>query len=201
MFFTSLRMRQGEMTDHLMKKKIAIIGLGGLGSHIALALARSGVMNFVLCDFDVVDDTNIHRQAYFPRHIGMLKTRSLQQLLFELHDKFELTLIEKKIQSSDIHLFSECDLIIEAVDDASVKAELVSSLLRLDKPIIGASGVAGIDSSRFIRTVKRLDHLYLCGDFTSDVEDSPLICARVTLVAMHQALIAIRLLLNLEEPC
>ena len=57
--------------------KIGIAGLGGLGSNIAMMLARSGIRHFVLADFDTVDESNLNRQHYFPAHLGRKKTECM----------------------------------------------------------------------------------------------------------------------------
>ena len=59
--------------------RVAVAGLGGLGSSIALMLARSGVGKLLLVDFDVVDVTNLNRQMYFIRHLGRPKTEALTE--------------------------------------------------------------------------------------------------------------------------
>lgn len=63
---------------HLSAGRVAIAGLGGLGSNVAYALARIGVGHLHLIDFDVVDTTNLDRQQYFMEHIGMYKTDALK---------------------------------------------------------------------------------------------------------------------------
>ncbi len=61
--------------------RVAIAGLGGLGSNVAYALARIGVGHLHLIDFDVVDITNLNRQQYFMEHIGMYKTDALKVIV------------------------------------------------------------------------------------------------------------------------
>ena len=63
---------------------VAICGLGGLGSNIAIALARAGIGKLILIDFDRVDITNLHRQQYKADQIGMYKTVALAENLKEL---------------------------------------------------------------------------------------------------------------------
>ena len=70
-----------EVQDKLSNASVAIAGLGGLGSNIAFALARIGVGHLHLIDFDKVDLTNLNRQQYFIRHIGMYKTDALKEEL------------------------------------------------------------------------------------------------------------------------
>lgn len=72
-----------EIQDRLTKAKVAVAGLGGLGSNVAFSLARIGVGHLHLLDFDRVDITNLNRQQYFMRHIGMYKTEALKEELAE----------------------------------------------------------------------------------------------------------------------
>ena len=67
----------------LSEGRVAIAGLGGLGSNVAYALARIGVGHLHLIDFDVVDITNLNRQQYFMEHLGMYKTDALKSLLHQ----------------------------------------------------------------------------------------------------------------------
>lgn len=75
-----------EMQDQIQKilkeKYVAIAGLGGLGSNIAMLLVRSGVGHLMLVDFDTVEKSNLNRQQYLPRHIGMWKTDALAEQLW-----------------------------------------------------------------------------------------------------------------------
>ena len=68
-------------TEVLKKSKVAIAGLGGLGSNIAVMLARIGVGHLFLVDFDVVEPSNLNRQHYNTTHIGMRKTEALKSQL------------------------------------------------------------------------------------------------------------------------
>ena len=68
-----------ETQEKLSKGRVAIAGLGGLGSNVAFALARIGVGHLHLIDFDEVDLTNLNRQQYYLRHVGMKKTEALQE--------------------------------------------------------------------------------------------------------------------------
>ena len=75
--------RHGKEKQELFQKAhVAIAGLGGLGSHVAIMLARLGVGTFTLVDFDVVDETNIHRQHYDLQDIGKEKTKALKETTF-----------------------------------------------------------------------------------------------------------------------
>ena len=73
-----------EMQVKLRSAKVAIAGLGGLGSNIAVMLARSGIGKLLLVDFDVVDVTNLNRQMYFIPQLGKPKAEALPELLYQI---------------------------------------------------------------------------------------------------------------------
>ena len=69
------------LANKLKKAKVGIAGLGGLGSNIALALARIGVGHLVLVDYDVVEPTNINRQQYLLAQLGLAKTEAIKETI------------------------------------------------------------------------------------------------------------------------
>ena len=64
---------------------MAIAGLGGLGSNIAILLARTGVGTLFLVDFDVVEPSNLNRQSYYISHLGLPKTEALKQQIEQIN--------------------------------------------------------------------------------------------------------------------
>ena len=74
-----------EMQVKLHNARVAIAGLGGLGSNIAVMLARSGVGQLLLVDYDVVDVTNLNRQMYYIQHIGKPKAQALPEILYQIN--------------------------------------------------------------------------------------------------------------------
>ena len=191
-----------ELNLALSKAVIGVAGLGGLGSNIALSLARVGVKKLVLADFDVVEPSNLNRQQYFVRHIGMQKTQALKELIndvnpfveVETHDIF---LDEKNVAS----VFGECEILCEAFDNVAGKAMILNEAgaSLKDKKIIGASGMAGYFSSNLIKTIKFAKNVYLCGDLTNEAKiGQGLMAPRVAICANHEANLAIRLLMGLE---
>ena len=191
-----------ELNLALSKAVIGVAGLGGLGSNIALSLARVGVKKLVLADFDVVEPSNLNRQQYFVRHIGLKKTQALKELIndvnpfveVETHDIF---LDEKNVAS----VFGECEILCEAFDNVDGKAMILNEAgaSLKEKKIIGASGMAGYFSSNLIKTIKFAKNVYLCGDLTNEAKiGQGLMAPRVAVCANHEANLAIRLLMGLE---
>lgn len=188
--------------EELQKKfsaaTVAICGLGGLGSNIAISLARAGIGKLILSDFDRVDITNLHRQQYNANQIGQYKTEALSENLKEIAPYIELeTHTERVTEENAAQLLQGADIICEAFDDAECKAMLTNLVLEEmpDKYLVAASGMAGMGSVNSIRTRKITSKFYLCGDEKSDVQsEGGLVSSRVMLCAAHQAHTVLRIL-------
>ena len=179
---------------------VAICGLGGLGSNIAIALARAGVGRLILIDFDRVDITNLHRQQYKAEQIGMYKTVALAENLKEIAPYISLGIHTERItEDNAVTLLQDADIICEAFDDAECKSMLTNTVLTemRDKYLVAASGMAGLHDANSIKTRKVTSKFYLCGDGESDVsEGMGLVSSRVMICAAHQAHTVLRILAN-----
>lgn len=199
----ALEKRQGaDAVRKLQAATVAVCGLGGLGSNIAISLARAGVGKLILVDFDCVDVTNLHRQQYKACQVGLPKPEALLANLKEIAPYTEYETHFEKVTAENVAtLLANADVVCEAFDNAEAKAMLVNAVLETmpQKFLVAASGMAGFEGGNTIRTRKITDKFYLCGDGVSDVADGiGLVAPRVMLCAAHQALTAIRLILGLE---
>lgn len=193
-----------EVQDKLLQGKVAIAGLGGLGSNIAVALARAGVGTLHLIDFDVVDISNLNRQQYRIRDIGRKKTEALAQIIRDINPFVQLKLDCVRVDADNVpELFREEDIVCEAFDQAKEKAMLVDaffSSFREDKILLSGSGMAGYHSSNAIKTRQLNKRFYLCGDGVNGLESGQsLMAPRVSICAGHEANMIIRLLLGEYE--
>lgn len=177
---------------------VAICGLGGLGSNIAVSLARAGVGKLILIDFDRVDITNLHRQQYKATQIGINKTDALRNSLLEIAPYVALeTHMIRVTEENAAHLLQDADIICEAFDDVEAKAMLINTVLEAlpNKYLVAASGMAGIGSANTIQTRRVSKQFYLCGDGISDVSEAgSLVASRVMLCAAHQAHTVLRII-------
>lgn len=180
------------------KATVAICGLGGLGSHIATALARAGIGKLILIDFDRVELNNLHRQQYQVSQIGLYKTEALTDNLQRINPYIELeSHTVRMTEKNGVSLLHDADIICEAFDQAEEKAILTNLVLEKlpEKYLIAASGMAGFGDSNAIQTKKITEHFYLCGDLVSDVTDGMgLVSSRVMICAAHQAHIVLQIL-------
>lgn len=186
--------------NKLNQAKVAIAGLGGLGSNVAIQLARIGIGQLHLIDFDKVDISNLNRQHYFIKHLGQYKTQALAQQILEINPYLKIVTDCIKVTDENIaNLFKDDDIICEAFDIPENKAILVNKILEIypQKYIIAGSGMAGFGQSNDIHTRKIMKNFYICGDeVTALTNENCLMAPRVAICASHQANLITQLILE-----
>ena len=182
------------------KARVGIMGLGGLGTMVAGALARIGIGRLVLADFDVVVPSNLNRQQYFVSQIGMLKTTALKENLLRMNPYIEIVTVDARLTEETIPaVFKGVDVLAECFDDPVMKAAALRVVLTHMGRIgyVGASGLAGSGDNNEIRTRKIRDNVYIIGDSTSEAGPGcGLMAPRVGIAAHHQANQILRILLG-----
>lgn len=199
--YEALNERHSPQVQELLSQgRVAIAGLGGLGSNVAFALARIGVGHLHLIDFDVVDITNLNRQQYFAEHIGMYKTDALKPQLLRINPYLDIRTDCVRVTEENLtELFQNDSIICEAFDLPEAKALLVNGILEHfpEKKLVSGSGMAGYGSSNSIRTRRVTSNFYLCGDETTESSvGNGLMAPRVAICAAHEANMITRLLLG-----
>ncbi len=192
------------LIEKINNHKIGIAGCGGLGSNIAMMLVRSGVSNLVLVDYDKVELSNLNRQHFFQEDIGKNKTDALHDILNKINPYLNIIPINQRLLNENIFkVFKDCSIIVEAFDNIESKSMILKAFSddRFNsKYLIGASGLAGINSSNTIRTKQIGEKIFICGDFRTEVNTTTgLMSPRVMLVAAHQANMVLRVISGLRE--
>ena len=185
--------------EKLKKAKVCILGLGGLGSNVAVLLARSGIGYLKLVDFDIVEASNLNRQQYRISHIGIKKTEAMKSIIREINPFVEVDILDIKVDRENIYsIVGDIEIVVEAFDRAETKAMTLEELLTdKNKIVVSASGMAGLGSANEIVTRKIKDNFYLIGDNYSDYEEYlGIMSTRVMLCAAHQANMVLRLILG-----
>ncbi|MBR1664145.1 MAG: sulfur carrier protein ThiS adenylyltransferase ThiF [Ruminococcus sp.] len=203
--YKALEERHGkEVQERFRAASVAVCGLGGLGSNVAIALARAGVGRLHLIDFDSVDITNLNRQQYFPEQLGQPKAQALYDTIKRIAPYCELTSQSVKLSDENIpDILSPFDIIAECFDKADQKAMLVNCVLEKmpGKYLVAASGMAGLSSANEIRTRRLSKRFYICGDGENGLEKGlGLISARVEVCASHEATMILRIIAGQYEP-
>ncbi len=187
----------------LQDRVVGIMGLGGLGSSVAIALARMGIGSLLLADYDVVEPTNLNRQQYFVDQIGEKKAAALRDILQRVNPHVAVTVMDRRLIEEDIGvLFKDVHALVECFDDPAMKAAGLRAVLHHLPGVfyVGASGLAGYGENNAIRTRRLYPGVYLVGDEVSGAAPGQgLMAARVGIAAHHQANQVVRLLLGAES--
>ncbi|MCJ7565747.1 MAG: sulfur carrier protein ThiS adenylyltransferase ThiF [Candidatus Aminicenantes bacterium] len=181
---------------------VGIAGAGGLGSSVAVSLARAGIGKLIIVDFDRIEISNLNRQQYFWTQVGKVKVRALLENLRKINPFSEYVGFQRRITPKNVKtIFGKADLLIEAFDRAGQKQMLIESWIAHfpDRPIIAASGLSGWGRNQKIRQ-RRVGNLYICGDEESEPARgiSPM-APRVGIVASMQANLAVELLVKMRQ--
>jgi len=143
----------GEKLDKLKCSKVIIFGLGGVGGHITEALARTGVGNIDIVDYDVVDVTNANRQIIALKStLGKYKADAFKDRIADINEDINVGVFKEKLTDENIDSFSlgSYDYIIDAIDDVHAKIVLIEKAKALNVPIISSMGTGNkINPSKF----------------------------------------------------
>ena len=188
-----------QIQKKLSGKRVGIAGAGGLGSNCAVALARVGLGNLVIADFDIVSEGNLNRQYFFYEQIGEKKVVALKENIRRINGNINVEDFDLKLNADDIlRIFKNCDVIVEAFDLAEMKQMILETVLdRLpETPIVTGLGMAGWGDNGSIH-YRNEGMLHICGDEKTEIaEDIPPLAPRVGMVANMQANTVLEILLK-----
>ena len=138
--------------EKLKKSKVAIFGLGGVGSYVVEALARSGVGNFILVDNDIISETNINRQIIATyKTIGKPKIQIEKERILEINPNAKVKIFKEFFMPESPDFFDKnVSYIVDAIDTITAKIELVVRAKKMNKPIISCMGTGNkLDPTKF----------------------------------------------------
>jgi len=142
-----------EALERLKKSKVAVFGIGGVGSFAAEALARAGIGKFVLVDKDVVEITNLNRQLIATRKtLGRPKAEIMKERILDINPEAEVTVYQAFYlpETASELIQDDYDYIVDAVDTVTAKIDLVVQAKKRGIPIISSMGAGNkLDPTRF----------------------------------------------------
>ncbi len=193
---------KADVEEQLMLASVGIAGAGGLGSNVAMALARAGVGHLVLVDFDAVEEKNLTRQYFFRDQVGELKVAALKNNIDRAVRGVKVDAINKRLVPGKMaEPFRKVDVVVEALDAAETKAQFIEELLLElpGKPIVAASGVTGWGTCESIE-MRRIPPLYLVEDKEAKSSDAGILLApKVGLLAHMQANMVMEIILGVQN--
>ena len=142
-YFSRTELLAGQQgMQKLARTSVAVIGLGGVGSYSAEALARSGIGKFILIDFDVIEPTNINRQILaLQSTIGKPKVELMQQRILDINPKAEVIIYQEVLDGNNQErLLEGAEYCVDAIDSLSSKIGLLEFLLKNERKFISVMG-------------------------------------------------------------
>jgi len=186
---------------HLGSVRVGIAGAGGLGSNVAGHLVRSGIRRLTIADFDRVMPSNLNRQFYFQDQVGLKKVAALKINLLRINPDLDVEAVDIRLAEGNIHrVFSDCSLIVEALDQATEKKMMAEHFMAGRRPLICASGIGGWGDSDRIRIRRIRDRFCVVGDGRTEVSTTvPPTSAIVGIAAAKQADAVIEFILGKND--
>ena len=132
-----------EGQEKLTNSHVLIVGAGGLGSPAAMYLAASGVGKLTICDFDIVDLTNLQRQIiHTTQSVGINKAVSAQQTIYEINPEVVVQTIQQKSSETEFKVLVEtADVVIDCSDNFATRYALNRVCLQLKKPLVSGAAI------------------------------------------------------------
>lgn len=195
-----------EGQHRLARSRVLLIGLGGLGSPVALYLAAAGIGRLVLADSDHVDLTNLQRQIlYTTRDIDSSKAQVASQRLMMLNPHVEAVPLRARLDGEELlHQVGLADIVIDATDNFATRFAINDACVRLRKPLVSGAAIR-LEGTVGVYRLDRDDApCYRCvfGAATepaASCNDSGVLGPVVGMIGSIQAIEAIKLLLGISD--
>ena len=193
--------------EKLTKSHVLIVGAGGLGSPAALYCAASGVGTLTICDFDVVDLTNLQRQIiHTTQSVGINKAVSAQQTIYEINPEITVQTIQQKSSEAEFKILAEqADVVIDCSDNFYTRYALNRVCLQLKKPLVSGAAIGFEGQISVFDFRHEASPCYHCL-FPDTGEDTDLRCATngvfaplVGMIGTTQAAEALKLIMNIGK--
>ena len=196
-----------EGQEKLTKSHVLIVGAGGLGSPAALYCAASGVGTLTICDFDVVDLTNLQRQIiHTTQSVGINKAVSAQQTIYEINPEITVQTIQQKSSEAEFKILAkQADVVIDCSDNFATRYALNRVCLQLKKPLVSGAAIGFEGQISVFDFRHETSPCYHCL-FPDTGEDTDLRCATngvfaplVGMIGTTQAAEALKLLMGIGQ--
>lgn len=141
-----------EGIDRLKAAKVAVFGMGGVGSYVLEGLARAGVGNFILVDDDKVDITNINRQIIAThKTVGRPKVEVAKERILEINPDANVEIYEEFFMPTSRDIVDESvDYVVDAIDTITAKVDIAVRAQNLNIPCISSMGAGNkMDPTKF----------------------------------------------------
>ena len=191
-----LKRQDPEINKILENSRVSILGCGGLGSNIAMTLARCGVGELHLYDFDKVEYSNLNRQNYKISDLGKSKVFETKRLIEETIPYTKVIANELMISEENLdEIIEKADIFIEAFDKKEMKSLVFDYFLgKKDKKLVMASGLSALGNFCDIK-IKEIENITIVGDFKS-TPDEGLYAPYIGIISNLEALCVVKIIIG-----
>jgi adenylyltransferase/sulfurtransferase len=187
--------------ERLLRARVLIVGMGGLGCPVAMYLAAAGVGQLVLADFDSVDLSNLQRQIAHDHHrIGMNKAESAAQTLRALNPEVQITCITQRLEGDSLQTqVQAADLVLDCTDNFATRHAINRACVAARVPLVSGAAIAFEGQVAVFDSRQPHSPCYRClydeqADSAMRCADSGVIAPLVGVIGSLQALEAVKLL-------
>lgn len=127
----------------LNQSKVAVFGIGGVGSFACEALVRSGLGKIIIIDYDIIDITNLNRQIHAStKTVGLSKVKAMKERLLDINPALDILIVNEKYNDGRKNelITLDYDYVVDAIDMVSSKISLIENCKRLNIPIVSCMG-------------------------------------------------------------
>ncbi len=196
-----------EGQEKLLASSVLIVGLGGLGSPVALYLAAAGVGHLQLADFDTVDLSNLQRQIiHDSSDIDISKVLSAEEKISRINPSVRVTAHNKKLVGTDLdEVIKRVDLVIDCSDNFSTRFAINQSCVNTRTPLVSGAAIRLEGQVTVFDSRKEDSPCYRC--LYEEIDDSNLSCSEngvlaplVGIIGSMQAVEAMKILCGFGSP-
>ena len=191
--------------EKLLCSRVLIIGMGGLGSPVAMYLAAAGIGHLVLVDDDVVELSNLQRQIiHSTNNIGLSKVESAKQTIHQLNPEIKITTFSSRL--NDIELTKEmadADIVVDGTDNFTSRFALNEQSVKNATPLISGAAIR-MEGQISVFNKTATSPCYRClykdeGELDTSCSTNGVLSPVVGIIGSIQATEAIKVLLNIGE--
>ncbi len=190
----------------LLESRVLIVGMGGLGSPVAMYLAAAGVGQLILADFDTVDLSNLQRQIlHGSNDIGRPKVESARETLRVLNPEVKVETIIERVEGEALaKQVSEVDLVVDATDNFTTRFMLNDACVAARKPLVSGAAIRMEGQVSVFHNEREDSPCYRClykdeGELAETCSENGVLAPVVGIIGAVQATEALKVLLGIGE--
>lgn len=197
-----------EGQEKLLNAKVLIIGMGGLGSPVAMYLAAAGVGHLVICDFDTVDLSNLQRQIIHLNQdrIGNNKADSAKQTLIQLNPDIQVTALTEKLDEKSLsEQIQQADVVVDGTDNFDTRFLLNKICFEQQTPLVSGAAIR-MEGQVIVFANQGQGPCYHCL-YKDDADDSATTCSEngvlspvVGIIGSIQAVETLKIIMSIGQP-